>query len=256
VIHFVQGDMGISSRTQDHVSSMISRSLWPTLQLLFWGTIFSVVIAIVLGVYSAVKQYSIGDYTVTGLSYLGIAMPDFWLGLLAIGFLVTAPKVWFHLDTPIFYSIGLHSEGVKGFNLDYIRHIALPAFVLTASSVATWSRFERASMLEVLNSDYVRTARAKGVPRRQVIFKHALRNALIPFTTVTALDTAGLIAGVIIIEQIFSISGMGQGFLTALQAGDAQFLLAWFFFSAVAVIFVNLLADVLYVVLDPRIRLS
>lgn len=254
--HFVHGDMGVSSRTQDPVSSMIGRALWPTLQLLFWGTIFSVALAVVLGVYSAVKQYSIGDYLVTGLSYLGIAMPDFWLGLLAIGFLVTGPKIWFHLNTPIFYSIGLHNEGVKGLNLDYLRHIVLPAFVLTATSVASWSRFERASMLEVLNSDYVRTARAKGVPRRDVLFKHALRNALIPFTTVTALDTASLIGGVIIIEQIFSISGMGQAFLIALQAGDAQFLLAWFVFSAVAVIGVNLIADMLYVVLDPRIRLS
>jgi peptide/nickel transport system permease protein len=253
---FVRGDMGVSTRTKDPVSSMIGHALWPTVQLLFWGTIFSVILAIILGVYSAVKQYSIGDYVVTGLSYLGIAMPDFWLGLLAIGFLVTGPKVWFHLDQPIFYSIGLHNEGVKGINLDYFRHIALPAFVLTATLVATWSRFERASMLEVLHSDYVRTARAKGVPRRRVIYKHALRNALIPFTTVTALDTAGLIAGVIIIEQIFSISGMGQGFLDALSAGDAPFLLAWFFISAVAVIGVNLLADMLYVVLDPRIRLA
>jgi peptide/nickel transport system permease protein len=254
--HFVRGDMGVSTRTQDHVSTMISRAIWPSLQLLFWGTVFSVILAIVLGVYSAVKQYSVGDYAVTGLSYLGIAMPDFWLGLLAIGYLVTGPKVWFHLGSPIFYSIGLHSEGVKGLNLDYLRHIVLPAFVLTATSVAAWSRFERASMLEVLNSDYVRTARAKGVPQRQVIFKHALRNALIPFTTVTALDTASLIAGVIVIEQIFSISGMGQAFITALASGDAQFLLAWFFFGAVAVIGVNLLADILYVVLDPRIRLS
>jgi peptide/nickel transport system permease protein len=253
---FVTGDMGVSTRTSDPVSAMIGRALWPTLQLLFWGTLFSVILALILGVYSAVKQYSIGDYTITGLSYLGIAMPDFWLALLAIGFLVTAPKIWFHLDQPIFYSIGLHSEGVKGLNLDYVRHIALPAFVLTATSVASWSRFERASMLEVLNSDYVRTARAKGVPRRQVIFKHALRNALIPFTTVTALDTAFLISGVIIIEQIFSISGMGQGFLTALQAGDAQFLLAWFVLGAVAVIGVNLIADVLLVILDPRVRLS
>jgi peptide/nickel transport system permease protein len=256
VIHFARGDMGVSTRTQDPVSSMIGRALWPTVQLLFWGTIFSIVLAVVLGVYSAVKQYSIGDYTITGLSYLGIAMPDFWLALLAIGFLVTAPKIWFHLDHPIFYSIGLHTEGVSGLNLDYLRHIALPAFVLTATLVASWSRFERASMLEVLHSDYVRTARAKGVPRRQVIMKHALRNALIPFTTVTALDTAFLISGVIIIEQIFSISGMGQGFLDALSAGDAPFLLAWFFISAVAVIGVNLLADMLYVVLDPRIRLA
>ena len=102
----------------------------------------------------------------------------------------------------------------------------------------------------------MRTARAKGVPRRQVIFKHAFRNALIPFVTVMALDTAFLIGGVIITEQIFSIPGMGQAFLTRSSAGDAPFLLAWFFVGAVAVIAVNLIADVLYVVLDPRIRLS
>ena len=242
---FVRGDMGTSSRTSDSVSSMIKHAVWPSLQLLFWATIISVVLAVILGVYSAVKQYSIGDYAFTGLSYVGIAMPDFWLALMAIALLVAAPTQWFHLNQPIFYSIGLHSEGMKGLNLDYFRHLALPVFVLVATSVAAWSRFERASMLEVLNSDYIRMARAKGVPRRQVIFKHALRNALIPFTTVMALDTAFLISGVIIIEQIFSIPGMGRGFLTALQAGDTAFLLAWFFFGAVAVIFVNLLADLL-----------
>jgi peptide/nickel transport system permease protein len=254
--HFVRGDMGTSSRTQDPVSKMITHALWPSLQLMFWATILSVIVAVILGVYSAVKQYSIGDYAVTGLSYLGIAMPDFWLALILIGLLVTGLRVWFHLNDPIFYSIGLHNPGVTGINLDYFRHLALPVITLTATSVAGWSRFERASMLEVLNSDYVRTARAKGVPRRQVIYKHALRNALIPFTTVVALDTAFLISGVIIVEQIFSISGMGQAFITALGAGDAPFLLAWFFFGAVAVIAFNLVADVLYVVLDPRIRLS
>ena len=172
-----------------------------------------------LGVYSAVKQYSVGDYAFTGLSYLGIAMPDFWLGLLAIGVPRDRPE---GLVPPrprrSSTRSGCTPTGVKGFNLDYLRHIALPVFVAHRQSVATWSRFERASMLEVLNSDYVRTARAKGVPRRQVIFKHAFRNALIPFVTVTALDTAGLFGGVIIIEQIFSISGMGQASSTALQA--------------------------------------
>jgi peptide/nickel transport system permease protein len=254
--HFVRGDLGTSSRTQDAVSSMIGHALWPTLQLLFWATIASVIVALALGTYSSVKQYSAGDYFFTGISYLGIAMPDFWFALLAIGVLVTGPTVWFHLDHPILYSIGLHNEGVKGINLDYIRHLALPVLTLTFTSVASWSRFHRASMLDVLNADYVRTARAKGVPSRQVITRHALRNALIPFTTVTALDTAFLISGVIITERIFSISGMGQAFLTALQTGDAPFLLAWFFVSAVAVIAMNLLADVAYVVLDPRIRLT
>jgi len=127
---------------------------------------------------------------------------------------------------------------------------------LTLGSVASWSRFHRAAMLDVLNADYVRTARAKGVPGRQVIVRHALRNALIPFTTVTALDTAFLLSGVIITEKIFTISGMGRAFFYALGAGDAPFLLAWFVVGAVAVIGMNLLADVAYVVLDPRIRLS
>jgi peptide/nickel transport system permease protein len=235
---------------------MVGRALWPSLQLLFWATIVAVTVALLLSVYSAVKQYSIGDYVFTGLAYIGIAMPTFWFALMAIGLFVTAPVVWFDLDGPIVYSIGLHSEGVKGINLDYFRHLALPVLTLTITSVAAWSRFGRASMLDVLHADYVRAARAKGVPRRKVVFKHALRNALIPFVTVTVLDTAFLIGGVIITEQIFSISGMGRAFLTALNAGDAPFLLAWFVMSAVAVIAFNLIADVFYVLLDPRIRLS
>jgi peptide/nickel transport system permease protein len=253
---FVRGDMGTSSRTKDHVSSMVGRALWPSLQLLFWATLVSVAVALLLSVYSAVKQYSIGDYVFTGLSYIGIAMPDFWFALMAIALLTTGPVVWFHLAQPWVYSTGLHSEGVNGFNLDYLRHLALPVLTLTVTSVAAWSRFGRASMLDVLHADYVRTARAKGVPRRKVIFKHAFRNAMIPFVTVTALDTAFLIGGVIIAEKIFAISGMGQAFLDALGAGDAPFLLAWFFLVAIAVIGFNLLADVIYVVLDPRIRLT
>lgn len=254
--NFVRGDMGVSSRSQEQVSSMVGRALWPSVQLLFWATIVAVTLALLLSVYSAVKQYSIGDYVFTGLAYIGIAMPVFWFALMAIGFFVTAPVVWFNLDGPIVYSIGLHSEGVSGINLDYFRHLALPVLTLTITSVAAWSRFGRASMLEVLHADYVRAARAKGVPRRKVVFKHALRNALIPFVTVTVLDTAFLIGGVIITEQIFGISGMGQAFITALTAGDAPFLLAWFVISAVAVIAFNLLADVFYVLLDPRIRLT
>jgi len=253
---FVHGDMGTSSRTRDSVSSMIGRDLWPSLQLLFWATIVAVTVALLLSVYSAVKQYSVGDYVFTGLAYVGIAMPAFWFALIAIGLFVTAPVKWFDLDGPIVYSIGLHSEGMSGINLDYFRHLALPVLTLTVTSVAEWSRFGRASMLDVLNADYVRTSRAKGVPRRQVVFKHALRNALIPFVTVTVLDTAFLIGGVIITEEIFAISGMGQGFLTALGAGDAPYLLAWFTISAIAVILFNLLADVFYVLLDPRIRLT
>ena len=137
---FVRGDWGTSERTNEHVSSMIGRAIWPTLQLMFWGTLVALTIAIAIGVYSAVKQYSISDYTFTGLSYIGVAMPPFWFGLVAIALLVTYPKTHFHLAHPIFYSIGLHSTGQHGFNLDYFRHLALPVATLTVQSVASWSR--------------------------------------------------------------------------------------------------------------------
>jgi peptide/nickel transport system permease protein len=252
----LHGDWGQSEVSHESVWSMITRALWPTAQLLFWGTLVSIVIAIAVGVYSAVKQYSVGDHALTTLSYIGIAMPPFWFGLLAIGLLTTWPVTHWHLDQPIFYSVGLHSTGQSGFNMDYVRHLVLPVATLAVTSVAAWSRFQRASMLDVLNADYVRTARAKGVPRRKVIWKHAFRNALIPFVTVVALDTAFLIGGLIITEVIFAIHGMGFLFIDAMSAGDAPVLLAWFFVTALAVIIMNLLTDLAYGLLDPRIRTS
>jgi len=223
---------------------------------MFFGTIIALFIAIGVGVYSAVKQYSAGDYFFTGVSYFLIAMPAFLFGLLAIALLVTFPVQKFHLSEPIFYSVGLHSNGQSGFNMDYVRHLVLPVLTLIVQSVAVWSRFERASMLDVLNADYVRTARAKGVSERKVIFRHAFRNALIPLVTVVALDSAFLIGGLVITEQIFSISGMGRLFLDSLSGGDAPVLLGWFLIVAIFVIVFNLLADLMYSVLDPRIRVS
>jgi peptide/nickel transport system permease protein len=252
--HALRGNLGISDRTNDRVWSMLTHAMWPSLQLMFWGIAFALLLAIAVGVYSAVKQYSIGDYAFTGLSYIGIAMPTFLFGLLAISLLVTLPVTKFHWSQPILFSVGLHSTGKSGFNVDYLRHIALPVLTLTVQSVAVWSRFERASMLDVLNADFVRTARAKGVPRRKVIFGHAFRNALIPLVTVVALDSAFLIGGLVITEQIFAISGMGKLFIDALSAGDAPVLLGWFIIVALFVIVFNLIADVMYGVLDPRIR--
>jgi peptide/nickel transport system permease protein len=253
---FVHGDMGTSQRTNDAVSSMLKRAMWPTLQLLFWGTLISLILAIGIGVYSATKQYSVGDYLFTGVSYIGIAMPPFWFALVAIALLTTWPVQHWHLSEPIFYSVGLHSTGQSGFNLDYVRHLVLPIATLTVQIIASWSRYQRASMLDVLHADYIRTARAKGLPRRTVVFRHAFRNALIPLVTVVALDVAFLFGGLIITEQIFAISGMGRLFFDSVQVGDAPVLLAWFVVVAIAVIVGNLLADILYGVLDPRIRVS
>src|SRR5262249_52301694 len=152
---FLHGDMGTSIKTNDSVSSMVSHAMWPTVQLLFWGSIVSLVLAIGVGVYSAVRQYSVADYTFTGLSYLGLAMPRFPFALLAIAYLVTWPVHRFHLHNPLLYNVGLHSTNVTGINLDYFRHLALPVLTLTVQGIASWSRFLRSSMLDVMNADYV-----------------------------------------------------------------------------------------------------
>jgi peptide/nickel transport system permease protein len=250
----VQGDFGKSTRTNEDVSTMITRALWYTVQLIFWGILFAGVVAIALGVYSAVKQYSVLDYTFTGLSFVGLAMPPFWFGLLAIEFLAIWPNEAFGWNW--FKFVGLHSGDSSGFNMDYIQHLILPVLTLTVQIIAEWSRFQRASMLDVMSADYIRTARAKGVPRRKVILKHGLRNALIPLVTVMALDIGALFGGLIITEKIFSIPGMGRLFLDSLLVGDVQVIVAWMILTACFIVLFNLLADVLYGVLDPRIRLS
>jgi peptide/nickel transport system permease protein len=253
---FVRGDWGTSERTHERVFAMIRRSLWATIQLIFWGVLISALIAIAMGVYSAVRQYSALDYTFTGLSFIALAMPPFWFGLIAIQFLSADLKDVFHLRDPLVYSIGLHKGGLSGFNVDYIRHLILPVMTLTVQIVAGWSRYQRAAMLDVMSADYIRTARAKGVSRFRVVIKHGLRNALIPLITVMAIDIGALFGGLVVTEQIFSIHGMGFLFLNALQNGDTQTLLPWLMVSAVFIILFNLLADVLYGALDPRVRLS
>jgi peptide/nickel transport system permease protein len=252
----VQGNFGDSEATGEAVTSMVQRSMWFTIQLIFWGILVSAVLSVSLGVYSAIKQYSIGDYTFTALAFIGLAMPPFWFGLLAIQFLAVGPKTWFNLDEPWFYFVGLHGSGQTGFNMDYVRHLVLPVMTLTVQIIAEWSRFQRASMLDVMSADYIRTARAKGVPRRKVVVKHGLRNALIPLVTIMALDIGALFGGLIITEQIFSIPGMGRLFINELQAGDAPVLAAWLIVTATFIVIFNLIADVLYGVLDPRIRLT
>ena len=251
----VTGDWGVSARTGEDVRSVILSALGPTLQLIVWGVLFAVLIAGAISVYSATKQYSAGDHALTALSYVGIALPAFWFGLVLIQLLAVLPRQQLGLDEPPLYFVGLHSAGRSGFDLDYLRHLVLPVLTLTITLVASWSRFGRASMLDALSSDYVRTARAKGVPRRQVILRHAARNSLAPFVTVVALDGALLVGGLIVTEQIYSIPGMGRLFLDSLLTGDVFVLLPWMLVVAVAVVLCNLAADIGYALLDPRVRL-
>jgi peptide/nickel transport system permease protein len=257
--HFAQGKMGQSFVTNDAVSKDIKRALGNTIQLIFWGVLLAGGIAIFVGVYSAVHQYSPLDYFFTGLSFVGLSMPPFWFGLIAIDLLAFRSQHWLHMSNAPLFSIGLHGEHSPGFLngvFDYFRHLLLPVLTLTIQIIAEWSRYQRSSMLDVMGSDYIRTARAKGLPQRRVVYKHALRNALIPLVTVMAIDIGALFGGLLITEQIFSIPGMGQLFVNALENGDTQVLLSWLMVTAAFVILFNLLADLLYGVLDPRIRLA
>ncbi|MFJ6983131.1 ABC transporter permease [Streptomyces sp. NPDC091389] len=252
---FVTGDWGVSTRTGDRAEGMIGSALGTTLQLVVWAVLFAVIVALLIGTYSAARQYSAGDHLLTGLSYLGVAMPAFWLGLMLIQVFAVWPREQFGLSQPPLYFVGLHSPGASGINADYFRHLVLPVMTLTIGLIASWSRFSRASMLEALHSDYVRTARAKGVPPRRIFFRHALRNSLAPFVTVVAADTALLIGGLVVTEQIFAISGMGRLFLDSLLAGDVFVLLPWMLIVALAMVLFNLAADLGYALLDPRVTL-
>lgn len=253
---FVRGDWGQSARTREDVTDMTTSALWNTVQLIVWGVLVSAVIAVSIGVYSAVRQYSVPDYALTGLSYLAIAMPPFWFGLIAINVIAFKSQAWFGLSHPPVFFVGLHSARQSGYDLDYLKHLVLPVMTLSVQIVGSWSRFQRSAMLDVLGADYVRTARAKGVSRRNVIFKHAVRNALIPLVTVMGVDIGLLFGGLIVTETIFSVPGMGRMFIQALLQGDVAVLEAWMVVVAVFVIAFNLLADLLYGLLDPRIRVG
>lgn len=252
---FITGDWGTSTRTGRDVVDMITGAAGPTIQLIFWGVLLGALVAIAVGTYSAVKQYSAADYVFTAVSYIGIALPAFWFGLLLIQIFGVWPVQAWNLSEPPLYFVGLHSVGHSDF-WDYARHLALPVATMTITLVASWSRYGRASMLDSLTSDYVRTARAKGVPKHQVVINHALRNSLAPFVTVVLLDAGILLGGLVVTEQIFSIPGMGKLLLDSLLAGDAQVLLPWMTLVAVTIVVFNLLADLSYAYLDPRVKMS
>jgi len=227
------------------------RVIGNTAQLVIAAELLAILLAVIIGVYSAVRQYSVFDFSATTFSFLGLSTPNFWLALMLQ---VLVVNIFLAYDIRIFYVSNLSSVDPENFLIDRIQHLALPVIVLMTASIAQYSRFMRASMLEVINSDYVRTARAKGLPERTVIMKHAFRNALIPLVTVIALNFGGLLGGAIITETIFSLDGMGRYFITALQQADPYPIMAWLAITSVMIVFFNLVADVAYGYLDPRVR--
>ena len=237
------------------------RPIWPelkrvmgnTLQLLVAAQILALLVAIAVGVYSAIRQYSAFDYGATTFSFLGLSTPEFWLALMLQ---VLVVNIFLATDVRVFYVAGLNSVDPSHVVLDRIQHLALPVFVIAVGNIAAYSRFMRASMLEVINADYVRTARAKGLKERGVIMRHAFRNALVPLVTLAALNFGGLIGGAVIAETIFHLDGMGAYYITALGEADPYPIMAWLCITATMIVVANLIADLVFAWLDPRVRLT
>ncbi|HAG99078.1 MAG TPA: diguanylate cyclase [Ktedonobacter sp.] len=246
------GDFGFSFVTNQPVSELLTERFPATLELFSFALVLALILAITIGVISAVRQGSVTDYGLTTLSYFGIAMPVFLLGLFAQNIF----GVWLHiLPVSGTSTLGFTYDPFNAF-LDRFEHLILPMLVLAVSFIAGWSRYMRASMIEVSKQDYMRTARAKGVAPVPLLIRHALRNAVIPLITVVALDFGQVAGGATITEGVFAWPGMGLLFLDSLTNRDFPVLLAMLMISAVFVIGFNLIADLLYGVMDPRIRYS
>jgi peptide/nickel transport system permease protein len=245
------------------VTSIIGSRVTNTVILMATVTVISLLVALPIGIFSAVKQYSRLDYVVTTFTFFGVAMPVFWFGLLMIILFGLKFKEWglpFFPTGDVFTTRVVPGSiqavlNIQPYSLaDRIVHLILPVTVLTLLYLAGWSRFMRGSMLEVLRQDYVRTARSKGLNERIVILKHAARNALIPLITIVVFQIPGIFSGAIVTETIFNYPGMGRLFIDALNRDDWPIVMALLFITAILVVLATLLGDILYTVVDPRIR--
>jgi peptide/nickel transport system permease protein len=249
----LRGNFGTSFTDNQSVASDIASRLPATLELFSAALGFALVVALIFGVVAAVRQYSIVDYSLTIVSYLGISLPVFWFGL------ILQQIFGVHLQMlPVFGNKSPDTTGFTAFDtfVDYLVHLILPAIVLSILFIAGWSRYLRSSMLDTINQDYVRTARAKGLSSARIFFNHALRNALIPFITVVAIDFGAIAGGAVITETIFAWPGIGYFFYDSLTTDNYPVLMAMLLLAATSVIIFNLIADILYGVVDPRIRYS
>jgi peptide/nickel transport system permease protein len=251
----LHGDFGPSINSAVHIRTELGRAVLVTLRLVLLAMLIALILAVVTGVLSAVRQYSKTDYVFTLLGFVFLAMPTFWIAVL-----LKQGGIAFNnaTGTRVFYTINEKSTFAPttffGQLADIAGHLVLPTISLALITYAAWSRFQRGSMLEVLNSDYIRLARAKGLRPRTVMIRHALRTALIPMTTVSALGIAAILGGAVITETVYQWNGMGQLLLNAITGQDRYVTMGWLLVSGLFVILGNLIADILYAVLDPRIR--
>ena len=244
----LKGNMGYSIKSYQAVSSMIGSHLGPTLLLMGVSLLVSLILAIPAGIYSAIHQYTKGDYAVVTFSFLGSSIPSFFLSLLLIYI--------FNVKLNLLPSSGMVTLGTKSGFVDVARHMVMPVIVLATSMAGTNIRYIRSAFLEILQQDYLRTARAKGIGRFRVHNKHALRNTLVPIVTVIGMEIPVLFGGAVIIEQVFSWPGLGLMTMSAINNRDYPVIMGVCLLSAIVVLVANLVTDIVYALVDPTIQLQ
>lgn len=252
---FVTGDWPRSIKGSREVWPNLKNALVNSIRLGFVASLFGIVGGLSLGVYAALRPGKLRDSAVNSGALLGLSIPPFVTAVLLQLILAVQWSKWF--GKPLLPTSGIYPPGHQGFDLVLMfKHMLMPIFVVAIQTISVYARYMRASLLEVLNSDYMRTARAKGISERRILVRHALRNALVPIVTLAAIDIGAIVGGLIITEGIFQYPGMGQFFLTAYANGDFPELMPWMVIFVIATIMFNLLADMSYAWLDPRVRLD
>jgi peptide/nickel transport system permease protein len=246
-----QGDLGDSFFSRQPVLKMIGQRLPMTLILMSTAEVFIIIISLILGLVAAVKQYSFVDNLITSFSFVGYSMPIFFIALGCIEIFAVQFRLWHLPYLPTGADIWNPKDPIA-----MARHLILPVFCLVAIQTAGYSRYLRSSILEVLGMDYVRTAYAKGLSKRTVLFRHALRNAILPFVTIVGLDIPFLLGGALVTESVFSWPGMGRLFWEYAERGDYPVVLGVLLLTSSAVVFFTIIVDLIYTIVDPRIRLS
>ena len=250
--NMLKGDLGDSFLYQQPVGKVISEHMWISFIISLVALVFQFAISIPLGINSATHQYSIADYSVTIITMIGISLPSFFFAALLIK-IFSSWLGWFPVSGLV--SGGASSTGIA-YALDVLHHLVLPMIVLVVLSIGGLMRYTRTNMLEVLNSDYIRTARSKGLSEKKVIYVHAFRNTMIPLMTLLAGILPSLFGGAMITEEVFAIDGIGRLAYKALQQGDVPFIMGYNMFLAVLTVIGTLLSDLMYAVVDPRVKLS
>jgi peptide/nickel transport system permease protein len=249
----LRGDWGNSLVTRQPVTKMIGERVGNTMLLMLTAEILIIILSLAIGLYSALHPYSLLDNVVTSLSFVGYSMPVFWLALMLMYVFAVNFRRW---GLPYLPTVGMYDPAVGKTPLELLKHMILPLATLVIISTAGYSRFVRSSVLEVLSQDFVRTARAKGLASNAVVMRHALPNAALPFITIIGLDIPFLLAGAVVTERIFAWPGMGRLFIDHTERSDFPMLMGILMLIAVTVIIFQILTDVLYSFIDPRIRLG